>query len=113
MYGKYSMRGMLRDKYSIKQSRVLYLSQNISLSAVFFVHTRTGSAISGTYTVLGKILEDENIGEWTNLNQLANKKLANELISNKLANTMLANELNVFHWEVKYWRMLRQMSKLQ
>ena len=39
--------GMLRDKYSMKQSQVLYLSQDTSPSAVFFVHMSTGSALGG------------------------------------------------------------------
>ena len=34
-------------KYSKRQSRVLYLSRDTSLSAVFFVHTSTGSALDG------------------------------------------------------------------
>ena len=44
---KYSIRGVPRDKYSTRQSRVLYLSQDTSLSAAFFVHTSTGSALGG------------------------------------------------------------------
>ena len=39
--------GMLRDKYSTRQSRVLYFSRDTSPSAVFFVHTSTGSALGG------------------------------------------------------------------
>ena len=39
--------GVLRDKYSTRQSRVLYLSQDTSLSAVFFAQTSIGSALGG------------------------------------------------------------------
>ena len=38
---------MLRDKYSTRQSRVLYLSQDTSLSAIFFVYMSKGSALGG------------------------------------------------------------------
>ena len=30
-----------------KESQVLYLSQDASLSAVFFIHTNTGGALNG------------------------------------------------------------------
>ena len=36
-----------RDKYSTRQSRVLYLSQDMSPSAVLFVQTSKGSALGG------------------------------------------------------------------
>ena len=39
--------GMSTDKYSMRQSQVLYLSQDTSLSAVFFVHMSKGSALGG------------------------------------------------------------------
>ena len=39
--------GVLRDKYSTRRSRVLYLFRDTSLSAVFFIHTSTGSALGG------------------------------------------------------------------
>ena len=39
--------GVSRDKYSTKQSRVLYLSRDTSPSAVFFVQTNKGSALGG------------------------------------------------------------------
>ena len=39
--------GMSRDKYSRRQSRVLYLPRDTSPSAVFFVQTSKGSALSG------------------------------------------------------------------
>ena len=39
--------GMARNKYSTRQSRVLYLSQDTSLSAVFFIQTNKGSALGG------------------------------------------------------------------
>ena len=39
--------GISRDKYSMRQSRVLYLSRDTSLSAVFFIQTSTGSALGG------------------------------------------------------------------
>ena len=39
--------GMSRDKYSRRRSRVLYLSRDTSPSAVFFVQTSKGSALSG------------------------------------------------------------------
>ena len=39
--------GVSRDKYSTRQSRVLYLSRDTSSSAVFFVQTSTGSALGG------------------------------------------------------------------
>ena len=39
--------GVSRDKYSKRQSRVRYLPRDMSLSAVFFVQTSTGSALGG------------------------------------------------------------------
>ena len=39
--------GMLRDKYTTRGSQVLYLSQDTSLNAVFFIHMSTGSTITG------------------------------------------------------------------
>ena len=39
--------GVSRDKYSTRRSRVLYLSRDTSPSAVFFVQTSKGSALSG------------------------------------------------------------------
>ena len=39
--------GMSRDKYSMRRNRVLYLSQDISLSAVCFVQMSKGSALGG------------------------------------------------------------------
>ena len=41
--------GVSRDKYSTRQSRVLYLSRDTSLSAVFFVQTSKGSALGGIF----------------------------------------------------------------
>ena len=38
---------VLRDKYSMRQSRVLYLSQDMPSSVVFFIHTSSGGALSG------------------------------------------------------------------
>ena len=40
--------GMSSDKYSTRRSGVLYLSQDTSPSAVFFVQTSKGSALGGT-----------------------------------------------------------------
>ena len=37
---------MLRDKYRTRQSQVLCLSQDKPPSAVFYMHTSTGSALS-------------------------------------------------------------------
>ena len=45
LYKKYSVRGVSRDKYSMRQSLVLYLSQYRSLNAIF-VYMSTGSALS-------------------------------------------------------------------
>ena len=39
--------GVSRDKYSMKQSQVLYLFQGMSLSTVFFVRMSTASALGG------------------------------------------------------------------
>ena len=39
--------GMSRDKYSTRQSLVLYLSQDMSPGAVFFVQMSKGSALGG------------------------------------------------------------------
>ena len=38
--------GVSRDKYSTRRSRVLYLSRDMPPSAVFFVHTSSGGALS-------------------------------------------------------------------
>ena len=39
--------GVSRDKYKMRQSRVLYLSRDTSPSAVFFIQTSKGSALGG------------------------------------------------------------------
>ena len=39
--------GVSRDNYSTRQSRLLYLSRDMSPSAVFFIHMSKGSALGG------------------------------------------------------------------
>ena len=39
--------GVSRDKYSMRQSQMLYLSRDMSPSAVFFIQTSKGSALGG------------------------------------------------------------------
>ena len=39
--------GVPSDKYSMRRSRVLYLSRDTPPSAIFFVHTSLGGALSG------------------------------------------------------------------
>ena len=39
--------GVLRDQYSMRQSRGLYLSRDMSPIAVFFVHMIIGSVLGG------------------------------------------------------------------
>ena len=52
VYEKYNMAGMSKEKYSTRQSWVLYLSQDITLSAVYFLHTRQGSVLTVLFNLL-------------------------------------------------------------
>ena len=52
LYGNTEWGGMSRNKYSTRWNQELYLSQDTSLSVVFFVYMSTGSALSGSYIVL-------------------------------------------------------------
>lgn len=50
VYGKYNMRCVTRDKYSMKQNQVLNLTQDIPrILRIFFVHVSSGFALIGLW----------------------------------------------------------------
>ena len=64
MYGKYSTRG---GQYSIRQSQVLYLTQDPTLSTVFLYTPQVNSALTDLFLYVRRISSSSSDGSRTDV----------------------------------------------